>query len=416
MDKTNLLYNGNLDKGADGWTGNGLTVTNNELTVTGDLRNTHMIPVANGRKYRLTFDVKFNTIGSGKNFYIALWPYDVNHTFIDVVRVNRIANTNTTLAADLVNGATTVSLTSGANWVSSANSTIGICDLKAYGYNRCRTWQKFSSVSSNTLTLAAAWSGGTIASGTQVAQFNYGNTYYYPWYLNGTDSNKPTTWTTISFEFNGGDSIRYSCKYFQFATLGYTHNYSMRNIRIECVSDYQEAVDEYSIVSPQFERNGTVDALEYIETGMDIRYIRDIINGSTANTGNHWNEIQVFNNVGENIAWGKDIKIGTTNYPNSVATDGVVDSQWRENGTQTTMVLDLGFIEHINVIKIWHYYPDGRTYYNNTTEVSSDGTNWFTVYSGQKKETPDGNIINLSQPTMSIKKNGNINVCDIIEW
>ena len=57
---------------------------------------------------------------------------------------------------------------------------------------------------------------------------------------------------------------------------------------------------------------------------------------------------------------------------------------------------------------IWHYYADGRTYYEDVTEVSPDGINWFVVDCDSYKETSAGHEIgldysNLIMPSWSIK-------------
>lgn len=414
-DVTNLLYNGDFSKGTETWSGSGLTVSNGVATLTGDFLSSTMIPVANGRRYKITFDIKFNSKDSN-NFYIALRTHDNTKSSIPVYNTYKPwSGTDTTLASPLKNGDTTVTLTSAANWKTDTYSRIGICDRLAWGYNRASYSQKWTTISGNTITLPSAWAGGSWAAGTKVAEFRDGNVYYYPWYA--SSANLPTSWTTYSAEFNGGNSLRYSCQYIQFSTLGYGHNYSMRNIRIECISDYQECPVRSYQITPQFCKTGVVKAPNFNEVGMNIRYIRDTTNGSTANTLNHWNEVEVFNDVGENIAWGKTVTVNGTSYANSVATDGTVNSSYIDPGTGVkTMTLDLGFIEHVTKLKIWHYYPDGRTYNDNVTEVSVDGTTWIPVYSGEKAETSAGNEIVLSPAYMSIYNSGDIWANDFIEY
>lgn len=414
-DVTNLLYNGDFSKGTATWTGSGLTVSGGVATVTGDLISNTFIPVANGRRYRLTFDIKFNTVANSA-FYIALRPYDNTHNAISVANTYKPwSGTDTTLASALKNGDTTVTLASATNWTTDTYSRIGICDKLAWGYNRATYTQPWSTKSGNTITLKAAWAGGSWAAGTKVAEFRDGNMYFYPW--SQSSANLPTSWTTITVEFNGGDPMRYGCQYFLFGTLGYTHNYSMRNIKIECISHYQECpVKEYS-VTPQFYKTGIIKAGDFNEVGMKIRYVRDTTAGSTANSNNHWCEFQVFNSVGENIAWGRNVTVSGTAFNNSVATDGTVNSSYIDPGTGTkTLLFDIGYEELITKLKIWHYYPDGRTYYSNVTEVSTDATNWITVYSGQKPETSAGNEIILFPAHMSIYKNGEIWTSEFIEY
>lgn len=48
------------------------------------------------------------------------------------------------------------------------------------------------------------------------------------------------------------------------------------------------------------------------------------------------------------------------------------------------VIVDLGAIYNINEVKRWHYYDDGRTYYQTKTEVSEDGTTWHAVFDSGK--------------------------------
>lgn len=396
---TNLIYNGNFANGTDSWSGSGITASNGVVTVTGGLSQNIYVPVANGRKYRLTYDLKVNTNDGSHNFYIALCPYDSTKTFININTVYRPTSASeTTLGAALANGDTTVTLASGTNWPTSrTNQRIGICNKLAWGYKRNTYSQPYQSISGNVITLKAAWAGGSWAAGTKVTEFEDGSGYFYPHYI--TNANLPTDWTTYSVEFNGGDSMRYSCVYFTFYTLGYSHNYSMRNIKIECISDYQ-TLDAGTYTNAGLYRPAILKANHFNELGAKIRYIKDCTSGSTANTGNHWCEFEVFNSVGENIALGKNLTYGsgtTTSgtHVNSVATDGLINSSYvsAAGGTDGWVMMDLGFVEDVYKIKIWHYYPDGRTYYKNRTMVSVDGTNWWPVYQGEKPETSAGNEI-----------------------
>lgn len=416
---TNLIYNGDFSNGTTAWSGSELNVTDGYATVTGDIINNIFIPVANGKRYRLSFDLKFNTVGSGKNFYVALRTFDAKQAIFYARDASKRANTETTLAAQLTAGDTTAEVADSTGWVTSSSGRIGICDTLAYGYNRYRLSKTLKSIDGNTLTLSSAWTGETLPSGTPVANFQGGSSHYYPRSWGTNDANKPLEWTTYSMEFDGGDSIRYSCRYIRFSTLGYTHNYSIRNVVMECINDYQECPQNIYYTIPKFLKSGVINASSFNEIGMNIRYIRDTMKGSTYNDRSHWDEIQVFNTAGENIAWTKDVKIDNTVFQNSPVTDGIVDKQYiniNDDGNEKTLFLDLGFVERINCIKIWHYFIDGRTYYNNKTEVSADGKNWYTVYEGQKPETVNGNIIYLSHPAMSIHQDGEIDINEIIEW
>jgi hypothetical protein len=123
-----------------------------------------------------------------------------------------------------------------------------------------------------------------------------------------------------------------------------------------------------------------------------IRYIRDWVNGSTANTGNHWTEIEAVDHQGINIALGKPAT-------STILTDGVTaSSPYYSTGIAGTggnyVEIDLEELYDIQYVRVRHYYADGRTYHNTKTEVSSDGANWFAIfdsaYDGEYPETPEG--------------------------
>lgn len=416
-DVTNLIYNGDFSS-ADGWSGSNLTVSDGVLTVTGSLsQNGLYIPVASDRRYRISFDLKFNTKASN-SWYSCLYPYDNRHSIISIRHTNKPfhSSTDTTLAAAVANGDTTVTLTSGTNWPTNrTHQGIGICNKLAWGYSRATYEQAYSSISGNVITLKAAWAGGSFPAGAKVSEFEDGSVYYYPIYI--SNSALPDDWTSYSYEFDGS-AIRATTQYVRFATLGYTHNYSMRNLRLECISDYQECPQYDYGITPRINKTGIVEMGNYHEYGMPIRYIRDSITGSSANSNNHWCEFEVINSVGENVALGRDVKFNGTIYSNSVVTDGRINSSYAPSGIGGTVTLefDLGYVDVIDKIKIWHYYPDGRTYYNNITEVSVDGVNWYTVYKGQKPETVNGNEIFLSPMYGSIHESGRAYFNEFIEY
>lgn len=127
-----------------------------------------------------------------------------------------------------------------------------------------------------------------------------------------------------------------------------------------------------------------------------VRYIRDSVSGSNANSGSHWVEIQAFDSAGNNVAKGKPAKVVSgTNTGASVAlvTDGNTASEgwYGTDGSNPTIEVDLGAVYDIENVKVWHYYADSRTYYSPVTKVSSDGTNWITISNGSTyAETSSG--------------------------
>lgn len=206
--------------------------------------------------------------------------------------------------------------------------------------------------------------------------------------------------------------MRYSCQYFKFSTLGYSNNYSIKNIKIENTTSYQICNTPY--IPPQIYKSGNIHAL-FNECGRKIRYIKDSINGSSANAGNHWVEIQAYNIVGENCAFNKYnwTSSNTTKVKTCITDGNTATSPYNEGGT--FRIVDLGFTEHINSIKIWHYWGDGRTYNDHVVSVSVDGTNWDTVYSGTHQESQNGFEIFLTPNKVSFQNTGFIDCSEIIE-
>lgn len=127
----------------------------------------------------------------------------------------------------------------------------------------------------------------------------------------------------------------------------------------------------------------------------NVRYIKNCINGSSANTSDHWVELQAIKN-GINLALNKTVT-GTvsqnSSYPYSRIVDGdITTSNYAlpsSYGLQCITV-DLGETYNLDEIALWHYYNDSRTYYSNTTYVSNDGTYWVVAMNSAEAETANG--------------------------
>ena len=107
-----------------------------------------------------------------------------------------------------------------------------------------------------------------------------------------------------------------------------------------------------------------------------VRYIRDSLKGNSLNVGNHWCEIQALMMVGNefvNVAQGATV-YGSGSWENNrdgiYATDGSL-STWAAMAGPSSITIDLGAEYPIDYIKIWHYYPDGRTYYGEHLSVGT---------------------------------------------
>ncbi len=132
-----------------------------------------------------------------------------------------------------------------------------------------------------------------------------------------------------------------------------------------------------------------------------VRYIRDYLDGSSSNEGNHWVEIQALEaDTGVNRALASNGATifgsvpAASSYPFSVVIDGNTNtspySACVVNGLQYVQI-DLGGQYDIETIKVWHYYGDGRTYYSTKTQVSIDGIEWFDIYDSEISGTyPEG--------------------------
>lgn len=137
---------------------------------------------------------------------------------------------------------------------------------------------------------------------------------------------------------------------------------------------------------------------------INIRYVRDWLNGNSVNTYNHWNEIKVLDYNGVNRASGI-IATSNASFANAIVyTDGTVDGSYAGNSTNVLAYaqLDLGAHYPIKEITTWHYYPDGRTYNDTKIEVSEDGIIWYSIFDsaieGTYQETINGKTISLVSP------------------
>ena len=106
----------------------------------------------------------------------------------------------------------------------------------------------------------------------------------------------------------------------------------------------------------------------------------------------------------ENVAAGMAATSDATlNWPGVVtSSDTWADSSQGSSGefayTSETglhhVQLDLGATYTVDRVKVWHYADDGRTYHDTKTQVSADGSSWFTVFnsdvSGEYPETAEG--------------------------
>lgn len=207
------------------------------------------IPVDLGKKYKIHAWVKRYT---GGNCLAALCFYTSNYTNIDHPQFFYKSGTKTTLAANLVNGATTVTLTSAANWALMAythQQRVGFRSSVVKSYNDLGTAPYFTAINGNVLTLSSAWTGGTINAGAYVVQSADGNTWWYPlnltagtWVETNTtfygsqDGSASTSWSTSAM-------FPYDTKYMRLLLNIYSNNSTaseplkLSDLSIEVVND-----------------------------------------------------------------------------------------------------------------------------------------------------------------------------------
>jgi hypothetical protein len=128
-----------------------------------------------------------------------------------------------------------------------------------------------------------------------------------------------------------------------------------------------------------------------------IRYVRDWLNGSTANDYNFWNAINIFSGS-VNLSTGLT---PTTNNSYVSNIQNILDGSNTTYGNTgiglSYMQVDLGVIRYdIDKIQVIHFYADGRTFNETKTEVSADGVTWITLrdsaIDGTYAETAEGQI------------------------
>jgi prepilin-type N-terminal cleavage/methylation domain-containing protein len=108
-----------------------------------------------------------------------------------------------------------------------------------------------------------------------------------------------------------------------------------------------------------------------------------------------------------------NLALGATS-PNALITNGITTSTPYYDGGAgpQSVTVDLGSVQNVSVVKVWHYYNDGRTYNATKTEVSTDNANWTTVFdsstSGTYAESASGKTTSFStRPVRYIRDSTN---------
>lgn len=201
------------------------------LTNVGDIVtyfNDELLPVDLSRKYLLSLQVRQSVTGQTAYFYAGLWPFDSTGTSIGPGNYMHQNNTTTTLAAPLAPGATTITLTSAANWNNAAAANTYLRRVIVWDWvdSFGKLWpvQTYSrhvspvslyadggiNFGTNTITLSApfdpvTWgypAGTTIPSGTPVSNGSSGGTYMYGTTMQNVQA--PAAWAQYQSTFASG--------------------------------------------------------------------------------------------------------------------------------------------------------------------------------------------------------------------
>ncbi|MBP1745208.1 MAG: polysaccharide deacetylase family protein [Firmicutes bacterium] len=144
---------------------------------------------------------------------------------------------------------------------------------------------------------------------------------------------------------------------------------------------------------------GTGTNGEYTETneGLDIvfstvnaRYVRLYSNGSTANSYNHYVEVEIYGSqppAVTNLAAGKPLLSSAAFTNPALVTNGDKNTNnyadsYTNSGLQWIQV-DLGASYSVGSVKLWHYFGDSRKYHDVVVQLSNDpdfATDVTTVY------------------------------------
>ena len=160
------------------------------------------------RKYRMTATVRqANPDYSGSDrYYMALMPFDSDGLSINVLDYVRFTGSETTLAAPLKFGDTTVTVASTDGWLPDyLTKQIAFYNWvdgsgKHWGKEYTKTRRAFTAIEGNVITLAAPWNGSELPVGTDVGQAATGGNYMYPLVI----ADIPHEWTPYESALIGG--------------------------------------------------------------------------------------------------------------------------------------------------------------------------------------------------------------------
>jgi len=221
----------------------------------GTRRSDDLIQVDASRRLHVSVLVKAGDIGGG-NFnagnrqYFGIEFYDVDGLAIGSENSYSYAgSTDTTLAAQLNPGDTTVSLTSAAGWYNAGSTTssrltwYGYADSTGYVYpdytysrnvSPSGSWGS-GGITGNTITLSSPWSGPALPAGSAVSNRPSGAVFNYF----ASNVTVPNTWTQYEWTLDGFGANAYNYRhgtvYVKFGHLVNYHGSADTNVRLAAV-------------------------------------------------------------------------------------------------------------------------------------------------------------------------------------
>ena len=233
-------------------------------TAYGSAYSDEFIPIDPTANYKLEAYAKSGDTGGG-NFnaanrqYLGVACYDIDALGIDPSMIMKFSgSTDTTLAVDLVNGATTVTLTDSTGWQNASGAGGYERQFTYYGYTNSKgytypnyTYSRYTSVSQggasyslgawaaggitgNVITLLTPWTGGTVPAGTAIRNNTSGGTFKY---IAMSSEIVPNAWTNYKGFIGGID------------TLGTNDNnkfpYGAAYVKLLFLINYHGAADNY---------------------------------------------------------------------------------------------------------------------------------------------------------------------------
>lgn len=352
-DQYNLIYNGKMLHGMDGYLSTSQTsidtsdkpvgcagsfIMNNledpywVFTSTVKDGLTSVIPFINTDTYKLSLQIKDNGTTYSRDPLGILLSWDNKGKFLqmgDTAISDPNGETITTLAQDLNNGDTIVYLTDVTNWNTSISyGVFGIIESAAYKDNR-NLWckgivQNSKDTTNNTITLSSAWDGGTYKAGSKVREFISAGTYIYPFTYSSSNP-IPSDWNNITRNDISGlvfsdTNQRTRLAHSYFISLFICRcNAKVADLRFENLSCPQLRIpmnmqNEMSIpnIASYTESTSSVNQYGQLNTGMlsegflPVRYIRDWCGQSTSNNYGVWQRIRAYDRLGRDVAFAAD--------------------------------------------------------------------------------------------------------------